>query len=193
MLSFQYLFCEGTQVGIPFLAESARQRLLQKLIHPDILSPALPHGIAAHVPAMIVKPDETIGKLLFAYRIERATDRLAEARLALSVCPFESAETALAVVAGEDTVLAVDYARNHVAVAVAVSHALLVDDSLCLSRKVVPDAVQTVFQFTYLVHQHRRTGIALYAADALALVVVAAEKLRYDVGRQQHIVQLQYR
>ena len=108
MLSFQYLFCEGTQVGIPFLAESARQRLLQKLIHPDILSPALPHGIAAHVPTMIVKPDETIGKLLFAYRIERATDRLAEARLALSVCPFESAETALAIVAGEDTVLAVD-------------------------------------------------------------------------------------
>ena len=39
---------------------------------------------------------------------------------------------------------------------------------------------------SYLIHRHRGSGIALYAADAFTLFVVTAEHFRDDVGGNQN-------
>ena len=82
---------------------------------------------------------------------------------------------------------------DEVAVAVGIRHSLFVDYSLCRCRKVVPHGVERVFDFRNLVDDHRCSGVALHTADAVACVEVAAEALRYDVRRYQHVAHLQNR
>ena len=86
------------------------------------------------------------------------------------------------VIAGKDAVTSIDDARHEVAVSIGIGHALPVDDMLGRRREVGPHRVKCIFHGTNLIEGHRCARIALHTATALALVKVAAEAFRKDIG-----------
>ena len=153
---------------------------------------ALFDGIAADGPAVVVQSDKAVSETLLADRIECAADGFAEARLATAERLLEGTESVVAVVTVKDTVPAVDDAGDEVAVLVGIGHALSVDDTLSGCAEVAPDGIQSFFNACNLVDGDRCSGIALDAADALALLVVAAEALGEDLGGYQHTIDVEY-
>ena len=82
---------------------------------------------------------------------------------------------AVGTIAGEHTVAAIDNARNEIALAVGVGHALMVDGGLCLGAELRPYVVEHALKLAHLVEGERGTTVALNAALALAGVEVAAK------------------
>ena len=106
--------------------------------------------------------------------------------VSVAIGTFEGAETVVALITRKDAVLTADDARHQVAIFVGISYALKVDDALGRGREVGPDIVKHLLDGSYLIHRHRGSGIALYAADAFTLFVVTAEHFRDDVGGNQN-------
>jgi hypothetical protein len=87
---------------------------------------------------------------------------------------------------GEHTFPAPDNTRHHVTIAVSIGYALLIDNALCRGREVRPYGIETIFYSSYLVEGYWRAGIAFYATDALALLIVTAEALGDDFRGYQN-------
>jgi hypothetical protein len=84
-LSLQF-FGHGTEFIVPCLTKTADKRSLKKTIDRQMELTALLAGGATDGPLMIVQSHGSIGKSLFADRIEGATDGLAESGLSIPVC-----------------------------------------------------------------------------------------------------------
>ena len=153
---------------------------------------SLLHSVAAHIPTVIVERNHAVAQTLFADGVEGTTDRFAEPCFSRTVSTFQGAQTAVALVACEHAVFASHNARHQVTVAVGIRHALLVDNSLCRCRHVVPHGVESVFYASNLIERHRSASVALYAADALAGIKVAAKLFGEDVARNQYVINLYY-
>ena len=140
----------GAQLGIPFLSETAYERLTQELIYWHVDGFPLLAAVDADVPAVIVQRCQSVRQTLHADRVEGAGYGLHPSCLACTESLLCSAEAAVlygawcrlachavrvvarnVVISCEYAVLAVHYACHEVALLVGVCHALLVYHPLC--------------------------------------------------------------
>ena len=73
---FAKLVGHGTQFIVPLLTESSNKRTFKESVYGQSQLLALCHRVAAHIPLIIVQGYSSVIKLLLAYRIERARNRL---------------------------------------------------------------------------------------------------------------------
>ena len=86
------------------------------------------------------------------------------------------------IVIGEHAVLTIDNTCHEVAFLIGISHALLIDYSLCRSAHVAPHFIERIFNFGDFIHRNGCSCIAFYAALTLTGSEVAAEPFRQNVG-----------
>jgi hypothetical protein len=123
--------------------------------------------------------------------IEMAGDGLIEVYASLTIgLLYGAIAIATLIVAGEDTILAIDYGGHEIAVAVGVDHTLTIDYLLRLGREVVPHFGQHLLELCHLLELHGCSRIALYTTFALAGIKVADELLAKDVHAYNYIIYL---
>jgi hypothetical protein len=93
-------------------------------------------------------------------------------------------------VIGKHTILSTNNTGYQVTLLIGIGHALLVDNSLCRCREVVPHVIYACFDGSYFVHRYRGACIAFNTALTLANAQVATKLLRQYLRREQHITYL---
>ena len=140
----------GAQLGIPFLSETAYERLTQELIYRHVDGLPLLAAVDADVPSVIVQRCQSVRQTFHADRVEGAGYWLHPSCLACTESLLCSAEAAVLYGAwrrlachavrgversvglvGEAAGLAVHYTCHEVALLVGVCHALPVYHPLC--------------------------------------------------------------
>ena len=126
--------------------------------------------------------------LLESYGVEVAREGFVVCTPSLTVCLVDGTVAATVVVAGEDTVLAIDDTCHQFTYSIGIDHSLILDDSLRLSAQFVPNNVGSFFQSLHLVEADRGSGIALNAAGTLAGGKIATELHLEDVERDECVL-----
>ena len=189
--------CYLTELLIPRLTKATDKRFFEKLIYGKAKRLPFFYGITAHSPFVIIQTYQSVAEILFTNGIKGTADRLAETRLATAIGFLQGTEAAVlyrlpigalhVFIAGEDTILASHNTRHQVAILVGIGHTLVVYHALCRSGEHRPYGVETLLNASYLVYRDRCAVCAFHTADALALLIVAAEPLRQDVRRNQYV------
>ncbi len=162
---------------------------------------SLDDSILTYAPPVIVYPNDAVAKILNTYRIKRTRDWLDKPNPAISAGAFQSTETTVLyslatitvrkiVITGEHTVLAMDDARNQIALDISICDPLLVDNALRRRCKVIPHLIERVLYRHHLVKGNRRAGITLHTTLPLAFRQIATELLCKDVRRDKDIAYL---
>lgn len=190
-LALQFI-CNKTQLIIPLCSETTDKGLFEENIYRKIKFLSLLPSTLTDVPAVIVKGGCSTGKTFLANWIKCAADRFAESSLAITICTFKGTKAASFVVTGEDTVFSIDNTGYKVALLISISHSLLIYNGLGRCRQIVPHRVKDLLYAVNLFYRDGGSGVAFYAALALAHIKVAAETLCKHIGRHQNITDLYY-
>ena len=172
---FDELLCYDAKLVVPFFSEASYQRFSQELIEVNLAFCAKSNGFLTNVPTMIVQSSQR-SQLLFANRVEVATDRLLLQEAAL--WPSESAIAAL------------NDARHQFSFWVWIANALPVDDGLSTHRKLRPKVVELRFNVRDFIHRDWRSCISLFATFPMTGLDIATEVLRQDIRVQDDIAHL---
>ena len=103
-----HLFHRELKFIIPILPETPDKRFFEITVNRNMLPLSLDPRRAAHIPTVEVQPP-IITELLYSDGIEVAGNRLHETHLAITICLLNSTiATSGIIMAGKDTILAVD-------------------------------------------------------------------------------------
>ena len=168
--------CKETSVEI--LAEAAYKRTAEELIHPNAFTASLFECILADVPMMDVQGERPVGKLLYAYGIKCAGNRLDEVAATAQMTALYGAKAAVPLPEDIGAFLGAGHKRCD-------DIALEIDfkESLGLGRFASLGAHQrgicgiVPFKEFYLLFIQRSAAVPYDAAFTLAGLIITGEKL----------------
>ena len=109
------------------------------------------YRIFTDCPPIIIKTYQPVAKVLLTNRIQGTADGLTELGFPVAKSLFQSAKTMITIITGKDTILTTNYTRHQVGILVNIGNTLLVNNTLCRSRKVAPHHIKSIFYSCYFV------------------------------------------
>ena len=183
--------CHLAEFIVPFLTETADERVAKEHVDGEMKLTAFLHCRLADVPPMVLKPHKAVRKGFLAYGIHGTGDGLAPSRTAFPEGLVRGTITAaVCTIAGEHAVLTIDNAGHEVAFAVRISHTLCVNETLRLGTQVGPYFIEHPFKLDHFIQVQGGTAVAFHAALALACIKVAAEAFGEYFGGEDDIANL---